>query len=209
MLTAPPLFRSPSAAEVQRHMGLVRQVVARFLRRLPANVLRDDLMAAGVHGLIDALRKNGGDEGASFEGYARIRIRGAILDELRTQDWLPRRVRWALRDAEGETSNADGPSAVVGIDDVSANERATFFVDESAIDAETLLCAEDDRRAIGDAIGMLPEREQHIIRMHYLQGARFKDIGKGLRVSEPRVSQLHSRALLMLEKLLREARVAA
>ena len=84
MLATSPIFRTPSAEEITRHMPLVRQVVARFLRRLPSSVLRDDLMAAGVYGLVDALRKNGGDLGPAFEGYARIRIRGAILDELCT-----------------------------------------------------------------------------------------------------------------------------
>src|SRR6185295_4970526 len=116
--------------EVSRHMPLVRQVVARFLRRLPANVLRDDLIAAGVFGLVDSLRKNGGDQGAAFESYARIRIRGAILDELRAQDWLPRRARWAMRDGTTE----DVPVAVIGLDDLSAHELSHGFVDESQED---------------------------------------------------------------------------
>jgi RNA polymerase sigma factor for flagellar operon FliA len=202
MLTSPPLFRSPTSQEVTRHMPLVRQVVARFLRRLPANVLRDDLVAAGVYGLIDSLRKNGGDHGPTFESYARIRIRGAILDELRTQDWLPRRARWAAlgkRPATDET-----PVAVVGLDDLGPSERTGTFVDEESKDpAEMLEDAQANRRLSG-AVDRLPDRERTIVRMHYFQGARFKDIGEVLGVSEPRVSQLHTRAMGQLRKLLAE-----
>lgn len=200
MLTSPPIFRTPSAEEITRHMPLVRQVVARFLRRLPANVLRDDLVAAGVFGLVDSLRKNGGDHGATFESYARIRIRGAILDELRTQDWLPRRARWAALGKRPATD--DVPVSVVGIEDLGPGERTASFVDEQGKDPSEQLedCQENEQLA--DAIDKLPPRERTIVRMHYFQGARFKDIGEVLGVSEPRVSQLHSRAMGQLKKLL-------
>ncbi len=206
MLTSTPLFRTPSSDEVSRHMPIVRQVVARFLRRLPANVLRDDLMAAGVFGLIDSLRKNGGDDGPTFESYARIRIRGAILDELRTQDWLPRRARWA---ALGKVpASDDAPLSVVGLDDLAPAERALNFVDDSEEDAPTQIERGQERLRMAHAIDRLPERERTIVRMHYFQGARFKDIGELLGVSEPRVSQLHTRAMGQLKKLLLEAEAA-
>src|SRR5439155_19034005 len=161
MLTATPLLRTPSSEEITRHMPLVKQVVARFLRRLPANVLRDDLIAAGVFGLVDSLRKNGGDQGVTFESYARIRIRGAILDELRTQDWLPRRARWA---ASGKTAPAnggsthDGPTGVVGLDDLSPQERTSHFVDEQAEDASAQLERAYDGRRLAQAVAKLPDR---------------------------------------------------
>lgn len=202
MLTSPPIFRTPSAEEVTRHMPLVRQVVARFLRRLPANVLRDDLLAAGVHGLIDSLRKNGGDQGATFESYARIRIRGAILDELRTQDWLPRRARWA---ALGKTAASDdAPVAVIGLEDLTPGERIGSFGDAEEKDPCEQFTEREEARRLAEAIEQLPARERTIVRMHYFQGARFKDIGEVLGVSEPRVSQLHTRAMGQLRKLLGE-----
>ncbi|MEO7096626.1 MAG: sigma-70 family RNA polymerase sigma factor [Polyangiales bacterium] len=182
-------------------MPLVKQVVARFLRRLPANVLRDDLIAAGVFGLIDSLRKNGGDQGPTFESYARIRIRGAILDELRTQDWLPRRARWA---AAGKTPGAEdvAPISIIGLEDLVGGERALEVADESLEDACTLLEKGHERRQLAQAIAQLPERERTIVQMHYFQGARFKEIGALLGVSEPRVSQLHTRAMGQLKKIL-------
>jgi RNA polymerase sigma factor for flagellar operon FliA len=200
MLTSPPLFRTPTSEEVTRHMPLVRQVVARFLRRLPANVLRDDLVAAGVYGLIDSLRKNGGDHGPTFESYARIRIRGAILDELRTQDWLPRRARWA---ALGKRPSSDEtPVAVIGLEDLGPGERTGSFTDDEARNPAEMLEDAQANRRLSDAVDRLPDRERVIVRMHYFQGARFKDIGEVLGVSEPRVSQLHTRAMGQLRKLL-------
>lgn len=200
MLVSPPILRTPSAEEISRHMPLVRQVVARFLRRLPSNVLRDDLVAAGVYGLVDSLRKNGGDHGPTFESYARIRIRGAILDELRTQDWLPRRARWAALGKRPTTE--DAPIAVVGLEDLGAGERGNSFIDEEAKDPSEQLEEHQGGRQLAEAIEKLPARERTIVRMHYFQGARFKDIGEVLGVSEPRVSQLHSRAMGQLKKIL-------
>ncbi len=201
MITSSPLFRTPSTEEVNRHMPLVRQVVARFLRRLPANVLRDDLVSAGVYGLVDSLRKNGGDQGATFESYARIRIRGAILDELRTQDWLPRRARWA---ALGKTAGADdaAPIAVVALEDLGPGERTDSFRDEEGKGPSEMLEERQEGQRLSEAIDKLPERERTIVRMHYFQGARFKDIGSTLGVSEPRISQLHTRAMGQLRKIL-------
>ncbi len=200
MLTSTPLLATPSADEVSRHMLLVKQVVARFLRRLPANVLRDDLLAAGVFGLIDSLRKNGGDQGPTFEAYARIRIRGAILDELRTQDWLSRRARWAVSDKVEAGEGA--PMALIGLDDVDANSA---LVDEEADDAEAQMVSEEDMKHLRDAVERLPPREATIVRMHYFHGARFKEIGAALGVSEPRISQLHTRAMGQLRKILADA----
>ena len=98
----------PTREELTSYMPLVHQVVARLLRKLPPNVLRDDLVGAGAFGLIDALRKST-DRGPAFEWYARIRIRGAVVDELRTQDWLTRRARTrvARAQAAGESSGGD------------------------------------------------------------------------------------------------------
>jgi RNA polymerase sigma factor for flagellar operon FliA len=207
MLPSPPLMPSSRSEDVVRHMPLVRQVVARFLRRLPANVMRDDLVSAGVYGLVDSLRKNGGDQGSAFESYARIRIRGAILDELRAQDWLPRRARWAAR---GNAEHAEGtPVAVVALEDLGSAERCATMVDAEAKDPSEQLEERQGSARLARAIERLPTREGTIVRMHYYQGARFKDIGAALGVSEPRVSQLHSRAMGQLKKLLADPRSEA
>lgn len=182
---------------VERYLPLVHQVVSVLARRLPANVLRDDLLAAGVYGLVDSLRKNGGNEGETFEWYARIRIRGAILDELRAQDWLPRRAR----QAETRCPRGLVPRSLVSLHDVSGVEEALHLAASSQSPAEEIE-ARSERAALVRAIDQLPERERQIVGMHYFQGVKFKDIGAELGVSEPRVSQLHARALDRLRVLL-------
>ncbi len=193
----------PSAEEVTRHMPLVHKTVGRFLKKLPPNVLRDDLVAAGTIGLIDSLRKNKGDVGPAFEWYARIRIRGAIVDELRTQDWLTRRARFHAS-ASAESARA----AVVGFDDIPGGIGMLPHESEepTALDRmETEL----DKADLARAIDRLPERERMIIRSHYLEGVQFKSIAQKLGVSEPRVSQLHARALGLLKTRIEQARERA
>jgi RNA polymerase sigma factor for flagellar operon FliA len=182
---------------VEAYLPLVHQTVRRFLRKLPANVCRDDLVSAGVFGLMDALRKNGGGEGPAFEWYARIRIRGAIVDALRQQDWLSRRARWAV--ASGEAQSA---TAVVSFDDMAAGEQAAAMLDERAADPAEQAEANDERARLERAVATLPDRERLIVSMHYFEGVLFKDIGALLGVSEPRVSQLHARAMAKLRATL-------
>src|SRR5690606_34900002 len=97
---------------------LVRQIAGGFQRRLPRNVLREDLIAAGMSGLWDAIRRHTDRPTESFEWYVRVRIRGAILDELRAQDWLPRRARAAAAEAVDQGATRAIAPAVVRFDDV-------------------------------------------------------------------------------------------
>src|SRR5436305_11624094 len=92
---APVPSAALSAELLAQYEPVVRQIAGGFQRRLPRNVLRDDLIAAGMSGLWDAIRKHGVERSGNFDWYVRVRIRGAILDELRAQDWLPRRARAA------------------------------------------------------------------------------------------------------------------
>jgi RNA polymerase sigma factor FliA len=198
--------KAVTATDIAEYMPLVRQVVARFLARLPPNVLRDDLLAAGTYGLIDSLRKNPEARGPAFEWYARVRIRGAVLDELRTQDWLSRRARSRV------TANAeDGAaplSAIVAIEDLSDSSKNSLC-DEST--PSPLEAAErgDERRILARAVDKLLERERLIVNLHYFQGVQFKDIAARLGVSEPRISQLHSRAMTKLRGTLADTEAAA
>lgn len=196
---------APSAEDVGTYMPLVHQIVARFMGKLPPNVLRDDLVAAGTYGLIDSLRKNGRDRGPTFEWYARIRIRGAILDELRTQDWLTRRARSRVTAAAAgaEPQAASERRAVIGFDDLPIS--MSHIADESTRDPlEETLCRLE-RRALETAVASLPERERKIVTMHYFKGEQFKTIAEELGVSEPRISQLHARAVSLLRRALSES----
>ena len=178
-------------------MPLVRQIVARFLRRLPPSVLREDLMASGTLGLLDALRKSPG-AGPTFEGYARIRIRGAVLDGLRAQDWLPRRARG--RDADARALGDTSGMALVGLDDVG--ELASLSLTDSHASPYDQVADHMQRAALDGAVAQLPEREASIVKWHYFDDVSFTDIAARLSVSPPRISQLHARALFRMRGLM-------
>ncbi len=190
---APPVGATPVDAAalargVDAYLPLVRRVVRQLARRLPSNVERDDLIAAGVFGLVDSLRRNGGDGGATFEWYAKTRIRGAIVDELRAQDWLSRRAR-----AAGE-----GATSFVSFEDVANDDETGLASDDPSEVFETRCLA----RALGRALQQLPQREQRVVARYYFEGAKLKDIGAELGVSEPRISQLLGRAIERLRAIL-------
>jgi len=188
--------REVAATEVAEFIPLVHHVVGTMLPRLPPNVLRDDLVAAGTFGLLDALRRQApAERGAEFGWYARVRIRGAILDELRSQDWLSRRARRRFASEERNTS-----AAVIGIEDLPEERRG--FAEEGAMTPEMLVAARSDANALAKAVEKLPIRERNIITQHYFDGVQLRAIAKDLGVSEPRVSQLHARAVARLKELL-------
>jgi RNA polymerase sigma factor for flagellar operon FliA len=199
-----PVATAPTREELTAYAYLVHQVVARVLRKLPPNVLRDDLVAAGTFGLVDALRKSA-DRGPAFDWYARIRIRGAVVDELRSQDWLTRRAR--TRAAKAQAQGEGCGASVVGFDDLPESQ-AQAFVDESVASPQEQVEQRMDRVALERAVGLLPEREANIVAWHYFEGVPFKAIASRLGVSEPRVSQLHARAMGRLRTTLAEHRGA-
>jgi RNA polymerase sigma factor for flagellar operon FliA len=193
-LTLAPL--EPAALErgITAYLPLVRRVVRQLARRLPSNVQRDDLLAAGVFGLVDSLRRNGGGGGAAFEWYARTRIRGAIFDELRAQDWLSRRARDRIAAGTDETA-----TCFVSFEEVAANDDEGELAGD---DLGEVIEARSERRALDRAIQQLPERERTVVGRYYFEGMRMKDIGAELGVSEPRISQLLTRALGRLRAML-------
>lgn len=191
---------------INQYLPLVQQIVGGFQRRLPRNVLRDDLLAAGMSGLWDAVRRQLEKPSDRFECYVRVRIRGAILDELRAQDWLPRRARAAAAKAEeaGDTARAIAPS-VVRFEDVSEWDQGRCLSTHDEFDSEATLCAKYQSKRLASAVDRLPQRERHIVSAHYFRGVKFKDLGLELGVSEPRVSQIHSRAMKLLRDWMAQA----
>lgn len=193
-------------ADLARYMPIVHQTVTALVRRLPSNVQRDDLVAAGTWGLMDSLRRAPTTEGTAFESYVRIRIRGAMVDELRAQDWLPRRVRTAVN--RREPGDSTPLASVVGLEDVVAGDPMALADTQNRSPIEEVL-ASSERRLVAAAVSKLPPRERTVVQLHYFSGVRFKLIGNMLGVSEPRISQLHSRALQRLRDMLSCELVAA
>jgi RNA polymerase sigma factor for flagellar operon FliA len=217
---------------VLRHAELVKRIAYHLAGRLPANVEVHDLIQAGMVGLLEAATNYASDRGASFETYAGIRIRGAMIDALRKQDWAPRSVHRKAREAAAairEIEASEGREAR----DVEIAERMGLSIEEyhrvvqdavgcqlASVDeiteANEIADREADpfgdlqqgalREALAEAIAKLPERERLVMSMYYDDELNLKEIGAVLNVSESRVCQLHGQALVRLKARLKNWR---
>lgn len=208
---------------VVQHSPLVKYVVGRVRAGLPQNVDWNDLVSEGVVGLIDAIEKFDPGRGLQFQTYAVPRIRGAIIDSLRASDWVPRSVRSKLREIEqaqtalenslGRSPEDDEIAAELGISLTELQEiysKAAYTsvasLDEIGMGAEDVAPStpaldevdDDMKQVLLQVVRQLPERDQVIICLYYYEGLTLSEIGQVLRVSESRVSQLHTRAALAL-----------
>jgi len=219
----------PSAREtealVMRHAELVKRIAYHLAGRLPASVEVDDLIQAGMLGLLEAAANYSEGRGASFETYAGIRIRGAMLDGLRKLDWAPRSVHRkaravakAIRELESEYGREARDvevaermgmklseyhrivedSAGCQISSLTTEEGEMTLTDSSA-DPFRDVVDEDFRAALAEAIAGLPERERLVMSLYYDDELNLKEIGVALRVSESRICQIHGQALVRLQ----------
>jgi len=219
----------PSAREtealVMRHAELVKRIAYHLAGRLPASVEVDDLIQAGMLGLLEAAANYSEGRGASFETYAGIRIRGAMLDGLRKLDWAPRSVHRkaravakAIRELESEYGREARDvevaermgmklseyhrivedSAGCQISSLTTEEGEMTLTDSSA-DPFRDVVDEDFRAALTEAIANLPERERLVMSLYYDDELNLKEIGAALRVSESRICQIHGQALVRLQ----------
>lgn len=215
-------------ALVREYLPLVKKIGLRLAAKLPAEIELDDLMQVGLIGLLKARDSYDAGQGASFATYAGIRIKGAMLDELRAHDWLPRSVQEQLRRVSAAIERVDarlgrpahdaeiadeldmpvsdyqqlaGQLACARMTHIADSVEAEQAVDETAgpLDA---VDRESFREALGDAVDTLPERERLMMSLYYAEGLNLKEIGAVLGVSESRVSQLHGQALARLRATL-------
>lgn len=210
---------------VTEYATLVKRIARHVMSRLPASVQLDDLVQAGLIGLMEAVRLYDPSQGAAFETYATIRVRGAMLDELRRNDWSPRSVSKRVRQLAEATKlieNRKGCAATaqeiadslnLSLDEyhqwlLEANNQNFFSLDSledfdcpSASETDTTYrSVENDRRRnyLSDAISSLSEREQVVLSLYYDQDLTLKEIGEVLGVSESRVCQIHGEAAVRL-----------
>jgi RNA polymerase sigma factor FliA len=225
---------------------LVKYVAGRIGSGLPAHVDEGDLVSYGLLGLIGAIERYDPDRDIKFETYAIARIKGAIIDELRALDWVPRSVRSRAREIEraiteleaklGTAPDDEQIATKIGIS-VSELEESLSDIARSSIaaldelwsvsgegDQISLLDTIEDtsgprpadaldetelRETLADAIARLPEREKLVVTLYYYEELPLREIGEVLGVTESRVSQLHTKAILRLKARLSGATARA
>ncbi|MCW5831306.1 MAG: sigma-70 family RNA polymerase sigma factor [Labilithrix sp.] len=213
METQQPAPLTMSNSDFASHMHLVLGIVADFMRKVPRSVQREDLVAAGSVGLLHALRSQKHTCPEMLTAYARIRIRGAVIDELRRHDWSPRRRRTPASNQAAKSATVVGvpqapaPAAeektgvvVIGFDDLPPTHSLREEGPSPFEQVEIRRSSVEVRRAVDK----LPPRERTIVRMRYFDDVSSKAIASSLGLSEARVSQLLARATSQLKQLLTE-----
>src|SRR5579884_181200 len=221
---------------ILHYSPLVKYVAGRVGVGLPPNIEQADLVSYGIFGLIDAIEKFDLSRAIKFETYAISRIKGAIIDELRAIDWIPRSVRYKAREVEKAYAALEGrlsrtptePEVAeelgIGLDELHTIFSQVSFVNVIALDellnvggergdklslvdtledtrAEDPVAAfetEETKYLLARAINMLPEREKIVVTLYYYEGLTLAEIGQVLGVTESRICQMHTKAVLQL-----------
>src|SRR3954454_20012977 len=225
---------------VVAYSPLVKYVAGRMASGLPAHVEEADLISYGLVGLISAIERFDLEREIKFETYAITRIKGAIIDELRSMDWVPRSVRARAREFEQANSKLEhslqraptdeemaialemtveefqeallqiSNSTVAALDELwtvgdSSGDQVSLLdtlTDETAPDPAQVMDSTELKDRVADAIARLPEREKLVVALYYYENLTLREIGEVLGVTEPRVSQLHPKAVLRLRSRL-------
>ncbi len=222
-----------------KYVPLVKSVVGRITARLPSHVVdREDLIHVGVIGLMSALEKYDANRNVQFETYARFRIRGAVLDEMRSRDWVPRSTRSKdnkleaafekLQKKLGRSPDEEEVAEFLKmtmeeyfqlldesrcISMISSEDLPGDYLDRLSRDKmlETvdhgnpleLLKSSELREGMKKAVNQLPEKERLVLALYYYEELTMKEIGKVLNLTESRVCQLHTQAILRLRGVTR------
>jgi RNA polymerase sigma factor for flagellar operon FliA len=229
---------------ILHYAPLVKYVAGRVGVGLPPNIEQADLVSYGIFGLIDAIEKFDLSRAIKFETYAISRIKGAIIDELRSIDWIPRSIRSKAREVERAYAGLEArlhrtptePEVAeelgISLDDLHAIFGQVSFVNVLALDEllnvngekgdkVSLVDTLEDTRApdpvrafesqetkhlLAKAINLLPEREKIVVTLYYYEGLTLAEIGQVLGVTESRICQMHTKAVLQLRAKLADQR---
>ncbi|MCX7971553.1 MAG: FliA/WhiG family RNA polymerase sigma factor [Negativicutes bacterium] len=209
---------------VEIYLPLVRWVVGRVAIGLPPHVDRDDLLGCAYVGLLEAMSRFDHNRGLKFETYAVIRIRGAVIDALRAQDWLSptlrqkaRQYEQTLAELEGRLGRAASDSEVAAVMGITTEQLSQMLMqingcavvplDEylrlesrHAADSDPLrgIAGEEAKAFLAKIIDKLPDKERLVVALYYHEGLTLKEISVIMNLSEARISQLHTKAIFRL-----------
>ena len=219
---------------VKSHAILVKRIAHHLLGRLPQSVQLDDLIQAGMLGLLEAARHYDMSKGASFETYAGIRIRGHMLDEVRRNDWVPRSVyrnsrmiSEAVRNIEHRLGREakdvevakelglpineyhdmlqdSASSHLYGFEDLGVTDDMLHGEGAGLSEPHVNVLKSDLTNRLAEVIAGLPPKERLVLSLYYEQDLNLKEIGEVLEVSESRISQILSQATLRIRSRLSE-----
>jgi len=224
---------------VTKYAPLVKYVAGKIAISMPQNVDFDDLVGYGVFGLLDAIEKFEPDRDIKFKTYAVTRIRGAIYDELRSIDWVPRSVRQKAKELErtiaslenrlGRAATDEEIASELGIDSKGLHSLILklsgssilslsdiWYVGEESdkvsvmetiespksLNPDAMVEREEIKNIIVKAISDLPDKEKKVLILYYYEDLTLKEIGEILKVTESRISQLHTKAIMRLRSKL-------
>ena len=227
---------------IQEFTHVIRSMAHRLAFRLPAYLDAEDLVSVGIIGLMDAMERYDPTREAKFKTYAEFRIRGAMLDEIRSMDWIPRSVheriallqktysellnrhgrpptdeevaaelKMSLQELEEFLSRARG-AIVVSLDDLAVQDQdghkiLGLLTDSSQPDPLASLVHGRERQVLCQAIQELAEKERLVLTLYYFEELTMKEIGQVLKVTESRVCQIHSKAIVHLKARLQPVEI--
>jgi len=227
---------------VLAYSPLVKFVAGRMSSGLPSHVEEADLISYGLLGLISAVERFEPDRAIKFETFAMTRIKGSIIDELRSLDWVPRSVRAKAREIERANAVLEhrlqrapndaemaaqlgvsqddfqasltriSNSSVMALDELwalsdASGDRGSLLdtlEDPNAVDPASALDAAEMKDRLAESIERLPEREKLVVALYYYENLTLREIGEVLGVTESRVPQLHTKAILRMKSRLTE-----
>ena len=212
---------------VEHYLPMVNLIAGRLAISLPAHIERDDLISSGFFGLLDAVDRYDVSRGNKFETYAGTRIRGSMLDYLRSKDWIPISLRARIKEYEKAVARLESTLGRVPTDDETAEELGISVQDlhriEMEINVSTVVPLEDYlrqeteystsdptasiekqelKKSLAKAIDKLSEKERIVISLYYFEELTLREIGMILHLTEARICQIHSKAVMRLRGFL-------
>ena len=208
---------------IEHYLPLVKIIAGRLAMGMPHYLDKDDFISNGFFGLLDAINRYDNTRGIKFETYAVSRIRGAILDAVRAQDWVPTTLRQKARQYEQAVASLEvelgraatdeeiagkldislkqfhhlinqlNSTTIIPLEDFVKNEKVSNMVNPSQA-----LEDEETKEILAAAIDKLPQKERIVISLYYYEGLTLKEISVILKLTEARISQLHTKAIYRL-----------